>query len=82
MRGEGATRFRERRAAGTLASLPAAVDVRPQNAKGREAFAPRPVARLSSGGYAAAGATFAALYVLAVVPHAILALGRLAPAGR
>lgn len=37
---------------------------------------------LHFGGYAAAGATFAALYVLAVVPHAILALGRLAPAGR
>ena len=37
---------------------------------------------LHFGGYAAAGATFAALYVLAVVPHAILALGRLASAGR
>ena len=37
---------------------------------------------LHFGGYAAAGATFAALYVLAVVPHAILALGRPAPAGR
>jgi len=37
---------------------------------------------LHFGGYAAAGATFGALYVLGVAPHARVVLGRLAPAGR